>query len=152
MKTVIDLAQAVTDQLNADKATLWTGWATVPTAAMRIRPIQDVADLEQVSLMVVPRGIVRARETRNGRLVNCQVQVAIRQQCRPADQARILKNLTQIETIADHLETTKLTNAPQWSWMSTEDDPIYNPDDLDDRNVLTAVITLTYRAMATMSE
>jgi hypothetical protein len=140
MQMTIDLADAVTSQLNQSEI--------VTNAKRQVLPIHDLSQLRELTVSVVPRGVQVQSITRKLSQYDCQVDIGIQQKLTmPQDQidpaVKALSGLVQ--QIADYLQRHALTDMPYANWIKVENEPIYDPDHLANQRVFTSVLTLTYR-------
>jgi hypothetical protein len=140
MKMTIDLADAVTLQLNQS-------WI-VTNAKRQVLPIHDLSQLRELTVSVVPRGVQIQSITRKLSQYDCQVDIGIQQKLTvPQDQIDTAVNDLSglVQQIADYLQRQPLTDMPYAIWIKVENEPIYDPDHLANQRVFTSVLTLTYR-------
>ena len=140
MKMLIDLADAVTLQLNQS-------WI-VTNAKRQVLPIHDLAQLRELTVSVVPRGVQIQSVTRRLSQYDCQVDIGIQQKLTvPQDEIDTkVKELSQlVQQITEYLQRQQLTDMPYAIWIKVENEPIYDPDHLANQRVFTSVLTLTYR-------
>ena len=140
MQMTIDLADAVTSQLNQSEI--------VTNAKRQVLPIHDLSQLRELTVSVVPRGVQVQSITRKLSQYDCQVDIGIQKKLTvPQDQIDpAVKGLSGlVEQIADYLQRQPLTDMPYAIWIKVENQPIYDPDHLANQRVFTSVLTLTYR-------
>ncbi len=140
MQMTIDLADAVTSQLNQSEI--------VTNAKRQVLPIHDLSQLRELTVSVVPRGVQVQSITRKLSQYDCQVDIGIQQKLSvPQDQidtaVKALSGL--VEQVADYLQRQPLTDMPYAIWIKVENVPIYDPEHLANQRVFTSVLTLTYR-------
>ena len=140
MQMTIDLADAVTSQLNQSEI--------ITNAKRMVLPIHDLSQLRALTVSVVPRGVQVQSITRKLSQYDCQVDIGIQQKLTvPQDQIdTAVKDLSGfVQQIADYLQRQPLTDMPYAIWIKVENEPIYDPDRLANQRVFTSVLTLTYR-------
>jgi hypothetical protein len=140
MKMLIDLADAVTSQVNQS--------GIVTNAKRLVLPIHDLAQLREMTISVVPRGVQIQSVTRRLSQYDCQVDIGVQQKLTvtQAEMDAAVAGLCQlVEQIADHLKGQTLTGMPNAIWLKIENDPVYASDHLAQQRVFTSVLTLTYR-------
>jgi hypothetical protein len=140
MQMTIDLADAVTSQLNQSEI--------VTNAKRTVLPIHDLSQLMALTVSVVPRGVQVQSITRKLSQYDCQVDIGIQQKLTvPQDEIdTAVKDLSGlVEQIADYLQRQPLLDMPYAIWIKVENQPIYDPDHLANQRVFTSVLTLTYR-------
>jgi hypothetical protein len=140
MKMLIDLADAVTLQLNQS-------WI-VTNAKRQVLPIHDLSQLRELTVSVVPRGVQIQSITRKLSQYDCQVDIGIQQKL-TVTQDQIdpaVKELSGlVQQMAEYLQRQPLTDMPYAIWIKVENVPIYDPEHLANQRVFTSVLTLTYR-------
>ena len=140
MQMTIDLADAVTSQLNQSEI--------VTNAKRQVLPIHDLSQLRELTVSVVPRGVQVQSITRKLSQYDCQVDIGIQQKLTvPQDQIdTAVKDLSGlVQQIADYMQRQPLTDMQYAIWIKVENVPIYDPDHLAQQRVFTSVLTLTYR-------
>jgi len=137
VSTLIAIADAVTASLNA-------GSFGQPFTAERLyQPAFELADLADLKVSVVPKGVTIATASRDGSYFDCAVDVGI--QKKVADDAEIDGLVDLAEEIADHLRMKRLDGFPQAVWLSIEHEPVVAAEHLEQQRALTTVLTVTYR-------
>lgn len=137
MSTLIAIADAVTASLNA-------GSFGQPFTAERLyQPAFELADLADLKVSVVPKGVTVATASRDGSYFDCAVDVGI--QKKVADDAEIDGLVDVAEEIADHLRMKRLDGFPQAVWLSIEHEPVVAAEHLEQQRALTSILTVTYR-------
>ncbi len=140
MQMTIDLADAVTSQLNQSEI--------VTNAKRMVLPIHDLSQLRELTISVVPRGVQVQSITRKLSQYDCQVDIGVQQKL-TVPQNEIdpaVKDLSGlVQQLADYLQRQPLTDMPYAIWIKVENEPIYDPDHLANQRVFTSVLTLTYR-------
>jgi hypothetical protein len=140
MQMTIDLADAVTSQLNQS--------GIVTHAKRQVLPIHDLSQLRELTISIVPRGVQVQSITRKLSQYDCQVDIGIQQKLTvPQDEIDpAVKELSGlVQQLADYLQRQPLTDMPYAIWIKVENVPIYDPDHLSNQRVFTSVLTLTYR-------
>ena len=140
MQMTIDLADAVTSQLNQSEI--------ITDAKRQVLPIHDLSQLRELTVSVVPRGVQVQSITRKLSQYDCEVDIGVQQKLTvPQDEIDpVVKDLSGlVQQIADYLQRQPLTDMPYAIWIKVENQPIYDPDHLANQRVFTSVLTLTYR-------
>ena len=140
MQMTIDLADAVTSQLNQSEI--------ITNAKRMVLPIHDLSQLRELTISVVPRGVQVQSITRKLSQYDCQVDIGIQQKLTvPQDQVdTAVHGLSRlVQQIGEYLQRQPLTDMPYAIWIKVENVPIYDPDHLANQRVFTSVLTLTYR-------
>ena len=139
MSLVIDIADAVTDELNA-------GSFGQPFLAERLyRPEFDLAEFKTLRVTVVPKGLSTSGLSRGQDQFDVSVDVAVQKKLQTEDAGEIDPLMTLVEEIADTFRSRRLSSAPAAVWVKTENVPIYSPDHLETKKLFTSVLTLTFR-------
>ena len=140
MQMTIDLADAVTSQLNQSEI--------ITDAKRQVLPIHDLSQLRELTVSVVPRGVQVQSITRKLSQYDCEVDIGVQQKLTvPQDEIDpVVKDLSGlVQQIADYLQRQPLTDMPYAIWIKVENVPIYDPEHLANQRVFTSVLTLTYR-------
>ena len=140
MQMTIDLADAVTSQLNQSEI--------ITNAKRMVLPIHDLSQLRELTISVVPRGVQVQSITRKLSQYDCQVDIGIQQKLTvPQDQVdTAVHGLSRlVQQIGEYLQRQPLTDMPYAIWIKVENVLIYDPDHLANQRVFTSVMTLTYR-------
>jgi len=137
MSTIIAIADAVTASLNA-------GSFGLPFTAERLyQPAFELADLADLKVSVVPKGVTIGTASRDGSYFDCAVDVGIQKKI--ADDAEIDGLVDLAEEIADHLRMKRLDDVPEAVWLSIEHEPVVAAEHLERQRALTSILTVTYR-------
>lgn len=147
MSLVIDLADAVTGELNAAPAGTFE---PAFTAQRRVLPVFDLADLAELKVTVVPKGVQITGSTRAASQYDIVVDIGVQRKLAPGDQdhdTEVATLGTLVDAIADYLRQRPLAAAPFATWLSIANEPVYAPEHLLEQRVFTSVLTVTYRAL-----
>ena len=136
---IIDVADAVVAELNAANLGF--------TAARHYRPQFDLAELSQLRVSVVPRGITITSLGRGSNQHDVAIDVAVQKKVSPTDQAALDGLMEQVQQIADALRLRRLSGMPAAAWVKTQNAPIYSPEHLETKSVFTSVLTFTFRVV-----
>lgn len=139
MSLVIDIADAVADELNAGTF----GQTFVPERLYR--PDFELAEMKTLHVTVVPKGLVTSALSRGQNLYDVSVDVAIQKKLAAEDQAEIDPLMALVEELADFFRLRRLTAAPSAVWLKTENLPVYAMDHLEQKKLFTSVLTFTFR-------
>ena len=141
MAVVTDIADAVVQELNA-------GTFSTPLEAKRhYRPIFDLAEMQDLHVTVVPKGLAVERLDRSRNQHDVAIDIAVQKKCQTADNAELDPLMALVEEIADFFRLRRLTACPGAVWIRTENVPIYAPEHLDELRQFTSVLTLTFRVV-----
>ena len=140
MSTLIAIADAVAANLNA------ASFSQPFTAERLYQPAFELADLADLKVSVVPKGVTIATASRDGSYFDCAVDIGIQKKLdtHEAD-AEIDALLDLAEEIADHLRMKRLADVPEAVWLSIEHEPVVAAEHLEQQRALTSILTVTYR-------
>ncbi len=147
MSIVVDIADAVTAELNAAPAGTFD---PAFSAERRVLPVFELADLAELRVTVVPKGVQITGSTRSASQYDISVDIGVQRKLPPGDKnldAEVTTLGTLVDEIADHLRQRPLSTAPYATWVSTANEPVYAPEHLLEHRVFTSVLTVTYRAL-----
>ncbi|MCL4742277.1 MAG: hypothetical protein KJZ54_08745 [Phycisphaerales bacterium] len=137
MSTLIAIADAITASLNA------TSFGQPFTAERLYQPAFELADLADLKVSVVPKGVTIATASRDGSYFDCAVDIGIQKKI--ADDAEIDGLVDLAEEITDHLRMKRLADVPEAVWLSIEHEPVVAAEHLEQQRALTSILTVTYR-------
>ena len=141
MAVVTDIADAVVTELNA-------GTFSMPLEAKRhYRPIFDLAEMQDLHVTVVPKGLAIERLDRSRNQHDVAIDIAVQKKCQAADNTELDPLMALVEEIADFFRLRRLAARPEAVWIRTENVPIYAPEHLDELRQFTSVLTLTFRVV-----
>jgi len=143
MHTLIVVADALVAKLNA------TDFSPSFTAYRRYLPREDVADLEELHVTVVPKSMEITGSTRAADQYDCQIDVAVQQKITPDDNdmADALMKLAQ-DIISAMRAWTFTVNGVTGQLAKTEHAPVYSVDHLERTGVVTSLITFTIAVLS----
>ena len=139
MGRIVQVAQAVTDELNA---------ATFPqsfTAERRYAPQYELAEMDTLHVTVVPKALTVATAGRNAGQFDCQIDVAVQKRFQTDSPDEIDPLMDLAEEIAEFFRQRRLSNLPSAAWVKTEHKPVFAPEHMQELRQFTSVLTLTYR-------
>jgi len=141
MSTIIDIANAVAAELNG-------GAFSRPIQAVRhYKPSFDLAEMKDLHVSVVPRGMELSGASRSLAQTDVQIDIAVQQKLATGDAAEIDALMRLVEEIADFFRTRRLSACPGAAWVRTENVPIYSPEHLEQLRQFTSVVTVTFRVL-----
>jgi hypothetical protein len=144
MSLIADIAQAVVGELNgAPPGT----FALAFTAARSYRPEFDLAALKTLRVCVVPKAIAIASLGRSANQHDVAIDVAVQKKVDAGDTSALDGLMTLVEQIADYLRLRRLVSFPAACWVKTDNQPVYSMEHLEQHQVFTSVLTLTFRVM-----
>ena len=139
MAVITDIADAVVAELNATQF-------SQPFEAKRCYlPRFDLAEMKDVHVTVVPKGVTVLPGTRAHNQHDYEVDVAV--QKKAATDAEIDPLMRLVEEIADHFRGKRLNAMSNVAWAGTANSPIYAPEHLEQMGQFTSVVTFTFRTM-----
>jgi len=147
MSLITDIADAVVTELNAPPVPPATGFAQTFTAARAYRPQFDLTDLKTLKVTVVPKGIEIINVTRHANQNDVSVDIAVQKKVNPTDTTDMDALMTLVEQIADFFRLRRMTAFPTALWTKTDNVPVYSPEHLEQKQVFTSVLTLTFRVV-----
>ena len=141
MAVITDIADAVVAELNA------TSFSQAFTAERAYLPVFELADLKNVRVTVVPKGVSITPGNRSNNQHDCAIDVAVQKKLDAADNAEIDALVSLVDEIGDHFRFRRLDSYPNAVWTRTENEPVYSQEHLDQFRQFTGLLTLTFRVM-----
>lgn len=141
MAVIADIADAIVAELNA-------GGFSQPLAATRCYlPKFDLAEMKDLHVTVVPRGVAVTAGTRNHNQHDYEIDIAVQKKLATGDNCEIDTLMGLADEIADHFRQKRLDTLRAAVWVKTQNEPIYAQQHLDQLRQFTSVLTLTFRMM-----
>lgn len=141
MAVIADIADAIVAELNA-------GGFSQPIEASRCYlPKFDLAEMKDVHVTVVPKGVAIRARTRNQNQHDYEIDIAVQKKLTAMDNGEIDTLVGLVDEIADHFRMKRLDNLRAAVWVKTQHEPIYAQEHLDQMRQFTSVLTLTFRVM-----
>jgi hypothetical protein len=144
MSVVIDIADAVAAEINAADAETFSQSFT---AYRKVLPEFELADLADLKVTVVPKGIEITGSTRSMSQYDISIDIGIQKKVGKDVDADVAALSTLIDEISEYLTRRVLAAAPWARWVNISSEPLYDPSHLANQRVFTSVLTLTYRAL-----
>ena len=141
MALVTDIADAVVTELAGGV------FSQGVSPQRRVLPEYELADLKDLHVTVVPKGMEIAGATRALAQHDVRIDIGIQKKIGKEIDTDVTVLLGLVDELADFLKRRPLAAAPQAIWVKTDSDPIYAPDHLAERRLFTAILTLTYRVL-----
>jgi hypothetical protein len=138
---VTDIADAVVTELNAHT------FSQAFTAVRHYRPIFDLAEMQDLHVTVVPKGLAMQRADRTRHQVDYEIDVAIQQKVAVVDAATLDPLMGLVEEVIDYFRNARLAAVPEAVCMGVRNEPVYAPEHLDELRQFTSVLTLTFRVV-----
>ena len=140
MATIIDIAEAVTNELNG-------GSFSQPFTVQRhYRPSFELKDMAVLHVTVVPAAMEIQTLGRNLMQQDYRIDVAVQQKLDAGDNAEIDPLMSLVEEIADFFRLRPLSNQTAIC-VKVENAPVYAAEHLDQLRQFTSVLTLTFRIL-----
>ena len=146
MKLTIDIADAVAAELSAAEPGTF---AEEFTAQRRVLPKFELADLADLKVSVVPKGIEIENASREARRCDISVDIGVQQKVGKDVDAEVERLCELVEQIADYLAGRGLlaSGMSGVAFLSIANEPVYSTEHLADDLVFTSVLTVTYRTL-----
>jgi hypothetical protein len=141
---ITTIADAVVTELNGAPSGTF---AQAFTAARQYRPQFDLVELKTVRVSVVPKAIGITGLMRNANQHDVSIDVAVQKKVSPTDPAELDGLMLLTEQIADFFRLRRLAALPEALWTKTDNVPVYSPEHLEQKQVFTSVLTLTFRVV-----
>ena len=140
MPTIIDIADAVAAELAGGE------FSESFTPERRVLPDYELADLKDLRVTVVPRGVEITGASRTLSQHDVQIDVGVQKKLLAGTDldTEVAALCGLVEEIAAFLKGRRLTGA---AWVRTANEPVYSPEHLAEKRLFTSVLTVTYRAM-----
>ncbi len=136
---VLSVADAVVAEINAAALSMPV------TAERAYQPVFDLAEMRNLHVTVVPRGLEQELGSRAGTPREVKVDVAVQKKLQAADAAEIDPLVGLVEEIAELFKLKRLPAYHQAVWTRTENVPIYSQEHLAELRQFTSVLTFTFR-------
>jgi len=144
MSLVIDIADAVTAELNsAPPGTFSQAF----TAERSVLPVFELSDLASLKVTVVPRSVQITGSTRSASQYEIDIDIGVQKRVGKTVDDDVETLSTLVDEIADYLRRRPLQQIPGAVWVSIGNEPVYAREHLAEQRVFTSVLTVTYRAI-----
>ena len=140
MSTVTTVAKAVAAELNRH-----SGFNIPFTATFSVKPNFDLAELDTIRVVIVPKAYELGSITRASTKYVATVDIGIMQRIgkmSPEDAVDKLGDL--VEEIIEFLKAQTLSDFPAGQVIGITNDPLYVPDHLTGQRTFTSVLTIQY--------
>ena len=144
MSLITTIADAIVTELNGAAPGTF---AQAFTAARHYRPQFDLAELKTMRVSVVPKAIGITGLMRNANQHDVSIDVAVQKKVSPTDPAELDGLMLLTEQIADFFRLRRLSALPEALWTKTDNVPVCSPEHLEQKQVFTSVLTLTFRVV-----
>lgn len=139
MSTVLQVADAVTSQLNA--AALSQSF----TAERLYIPNFELAKLNQLRVTVVPSELHVRSLDRNRNSYEAEIDIAVQKKFKQGSNAEIDPLIALVEEIADLFRLQRLASLPAAIWSRTEHQVLYSPEHWEQYRQFTSLLTVFFR-------
>ena len=141
MALIVDIADAVVAELNG-------GTFSQTLEVVRLyRPQFDLAEMKDLHVTVVPKGVEAATVSRSVVQYDVSVDVAVQKKLETETNDEIDPLVNLVEEIATFFRLRRLAEYPNASWLGTTNEPVYSPGHLEELRQFTSVLTLTFRVV-----
>jgi hypothetical protein len=144
MSLAIDIADAVTAELNAAAPGTFS---QVLTAQRLVLPVFELSDLAALKVTVVPRSLQITGSTRAASQYEIGIDIGVQKRVGKTVDDDVEALSTLVDEIADYLRRRPLSQTPYAVWVSISNEPVYAREHLAEQRVFTSVLTVTYRAI-----
>lgn len=134
---IIEIADAMVAELNA--ATFTQSF----TAERGYHPVLELPDLKVLKVSIIPKTKTAAAGTRSASQNDYQIDLAVQKKLGAEAKAESDALMLLVQEITDHLRGKRLAGV---AWLSSQNDPIFVPEHMEQFRQFTSVLTLTYRA------
>lgn len=109
------------------------------------QPKFELADLAAPQVTVVPRAVTITNASRQQSFFDCTIDVGVQQKVSPGSVSELDELTTLVQEIIDALWMTRPPGQSEAAWLRIENDPIFAPEHLEQQQVFTSIISVTYR-------
>lgn len=139
MALIPDIAEAVVAALNGHT------FSQPFTAQRAFRPVFDLAEMKDLHVTVVPKGVELSTAGRGLAQSDVQIDIGVQKKLAAGDNAEIDALIGLVQEVAEFVRATgRFGDA---AWVKTENTPIYSQEHLGELRQFTSVLTLTLRVM-----
>ena len=117
------------------------------TPQRNVLPDFELADLQDLRVTIVPRGVEITGSSRTLSQHDVQIDVGVQKKLGSDLDAEVAELVGVVEEIADFLKRRPLAGVPGACWVKIANEPVYVPDHLAEKRLFTSVLTLTYRLL-----
>jgi len=137
---IVQVAEAVKESLNA------ASFSQPVNAERKYLPLFDLKDMKDLHVTVVPRGVAVSTLGRNRNQYDYQVDVAVQKKLADEGPLEVDPLMSLVEEIADHFRLKRLAGYPEACWTRTRNEPVYDPEHMNELRQFTSVLTFTFKA------
>jgi hypothetical protein len=140
VSTVLQIADAVAASLNAHS------FSPGVNAERHYQPSFDLDEMKDLQVTVVPKSWTGTPASRDSEFSDYAIDIGVQQRVNVEESVTVLDALmTLVERIHDHLRMKTLDGMPGAMWVGATNEPIFAPENLMEKHVLTSVLTVRYR-------
>ncbi len=134
-------------QLADEVAALLTAAPISPTCTVR-RGYREAADFSgtQPLLTVIPKAWQKTITGRALRTSDFGIDIVLQASVRPDENGDIDPLMRLLESIGQYLDARPMPNLQGACWIGEIADPIFDPEDLRQRGIFCAVLTVSYQS------
>ena len=115
------------------------------TAERHYQPQYDLAEMKDLHVTVVPRGVEVSQAARGKGTFDYKVDVAVQKKFEKGDAAELDPLMELAGEIAELFRAKRLADFPEAAWVKTEHAPVYAQEHMQELRQFTSVMTLTFR-------
>lgn len=139
MALIPDIAEAVAAAMNGHT------FSQPFTAQRAFRPVFDLAEMKDLHVTVVPKGVELSTAGRGLAQSDVQIDIGVQKKLAAGENAEIDALMGLVQEVAEFVRATgRFGDA---AWIKTENTPIYSQEHLGELRQFTSVLTLTLRVM-----
>lgn len=138
MSVRTQIAEAVKEELNDHT------FSQPFTATRQRMPIFDLADMATLRVTVVPKAVEVSPANRLEVQHDVSIDVAVQKKLGSLDNAEIDPLAELVEEIIEFFQMRRLTEYQPAVWTDTKNDRLYVPEHMEEKQLFTSVITLTF--------
>ncbi|MFW6159436.1 MAG: hypothetical protein ACOC8E_08775 [Planctomycetota bacterium] len=139
MSVLTQIAQAVTDELNAGE------FSQEFAAERAYQPLFELPDMKTLHVTVIASGITIHRASRGLIQHDYRIEIGVQKKFAKDDATELDPLMDLVEEVADFLRATRLAAVSRAPCVRIENEPIYSQDHMEQFRQFTSVLTLTYR-------
>jgi hypothetical protein len=138
--SITEIADAVVTALNGHT------FSQLFIAQRGYRPLFDLAEMKDLHVTVVPRGLSLTDASRSAMQRDVEIDVAVQQKPADLEQATLDALVGLVGEIVEFFARKRLAGVPAIC-MGLANSPIYSPEHLEQFRQFTSVVTLTLRVI-----
>jgi len=139
MTRVVDVAQAVTDELNGES------FSQAFTATRQYLPVFDLQEMAALHVTVVPKSVETTSFDRGRYVHDITVDVAVQKKLTGDDTTDVDPLMALVQEIAEHFQEARLLAAVQAVLVRVENAPVYAQEHMHEKRQFTSLLSFTFR-------